>query len=136
MIINFSYVGVCLINILPVNDAWRIGLDWIGLLFNGVKVAVLSSLVVVVVDEDDDEEDDVEEKNAFDNDGDMYSDRDCNIWLVRRTLADDRPPLGIDGVHNDDEDDEDAADDDNEIISLVKSTMGACMFERTDWNDK
>ncbi len=49
------------------NDAWRIVFDCTGLLFNGVNVAVLSS---VVVDE---------EKNAFDNDGDIYSDNDCNI---------------------------------------------------------
>ncbi len=67
MIINFFLVKVCLINILPVNDAWRIGFDCIGLLFNGVNVAVLSSLVVD------------EEKNAFDNDGDIYSDNDCSI---------------------------------------------------------
>ncbi len=68
MIINiFFFVKVCLINILPVNDAWRIVFGWIGLLFNGVNVAVLSSLVVD------------EEKNALDNDGDMYSDNDCNI---------------------------------------------------------
>ncbi len=68
MIINIFFVKVCLINILPVNDAWRIVFDCIGLLFNGVNVAVLSSLVVTD-----------EEKNAFDNDGDTYSDNDCNI---------------------------------------------------------
>jgi hypothetical protein len=41
--------------------------DSVGLLFNGVNVAVLSSLVAD------------EEKNALDNDGDIYSDNDCSI---------------------------------------------------------
>ena len=62
-----SLAQVGLINVLPVNEACRIVVDSAGLLFNGVNVAVLSSLVVD------------EEKNALDNDGDIYSDNDCSI---------------------------------------------------------
>ena len=112
------------------NDPWRIVFDCIGLLFNGVNVAVLSSFVVVVVDDDEDEEDD-EEKKALDIEGDIYSDNDCNIWLGLSTLADERPPVefnGIVGVQRDDDDDDDVADDDNEIISLFRSTIGACFI--------
>ena len=69
-----------LIRILPVNEAWRLvlfaGIDcWWEL--NGVNVAVFSSLVVVVLLDDD--VDEADEKKALDNEGDMYSDKDCNM---------------------------------------------------------
>jgi len=110
---------VCLVNniFLPVNDAWRTLVDCIGLLFNGVNVAVLSSFDVD------------EEKSALDNDGDIYSDNDCSILLGRRTLIDERPLLlllfKIDDAQSDDDED-DVSDEDKEIISLLRSTIGAC----------
>ncbi len=81
------------------------------ILFDSIERLLSDVLSSVIVDE---------ERIVFDNDGDIYSDNDCNIQLGRRLLTDECPLFKL---YNEDDDDDDD-DDDKEIISELKSNIG------------